>query len=318
MKLSFRDYAQGDEETYVNIHNERYKTCTWFSKHGPITVSNAKQEIEEKKKNPTYRLIFALTQDQPIGFIEASMEDANTGQIHHYSPCILPTSPQLEVSSALVEAAIKHLEEQGAQKLKYSIMGRPSDTTPYIELYQALDFKIVRKALIMWKKLDTPPEYTTPLLIKLATLNQVNADCFVDLFMKCFQDSKDRDAAQIASNIEQTKKFIQQLREREGSNHDPDGWIAASLNGEYVGFTIAVQQGTDGLIAEVGVAPQFRRSGIGTYLTLKGLERLKERGFKQASLGVDVENTAAIALYDKLGFEKLPFEVYELEKAITP
>src|SRR3989304_551392 len=78
MKLSFRDYAQGDEETYVNIHNERYKTCTWFSKHGPITVSNAKQEIEEKKKNPTYRLIFALTQDQPIGFIEASMEDANT------------------------------------------------------------------------------------------------------------------------------------------------------------------------------------------------------------------------------------------------
>jgi len=318
MKLSFRNYAQGDEETYVNIYRERYKTCSWFSKHGPATASDAKQEIAQKSGNSTYRLIFALTENNPIGFIEASMEDAQTGLIHGYTPCILPTYSQKEVGSALIQTAVKHLREQGAKKLRYSIMGRNSDTTPYIELYQTLDFKISRKALIMWKKLDTLPEYVTPLLINLATLNQVNADCFVDLFIKCFQDSKDRDAAQIASNIEQTKKFIQQLREREGPNHDPGGWITASLNGEFVGFTIAIQQGTDGLIAEVGVAPQFRRSGIGTYLTLKGLERLEQRGFKQASLGVDVENTAAIALYEKLGFEKLPFEVHELEKTITP
>ncbi len=318
MELSFRNYAQDDEETYVNIHNERYKTCSWFSKHGPATISSAKQEIQQKSRNPTYRLIFATTENNPIGFTEASMEDAQTGLIYGYSPCILPTYPQKEVGTALIQTAIKHLREQGAKKLKYSIMGRNSDTTPYIELYQALGFRIARKALVMWKKLDTLPEYTTPLLIKLATLNQVNTDCFVDLFIKCFQDSRDRDAAKIASNVEQTKKFIQQLREREGPNHDPDGWIVASLNGEYVGFTIAIQQGTDGLIAEVGVTPQFRRSGIGTFLTLKGLERLKERGFKQASLGVDVENAAAIALYEKLGFEKLPFEVYELEKTMTP
>jgi ribosomal protein S18 acetylase RimI-like enzyme len=317
MKLSFRNYAQGDEEAYVNIHNERYKMCSWFNKHGPATVTGAKQEIEQKNRNPTYKLIFAMTEDNPIGFTEASMEDAQTGLIYGYTPCILPTYPQEKIGSALIRTAVKHLKEQGAKKLRYSIMGRNSDTTPYIELYQSQGFKITRKALTMLKKLDILPECTAPLLIKPATLYQVSADCFVDLFIRCFQDSKDRDAARIASNIEQTRKFIQQLRKREGPNHDPESWIVASLDDEHMGFTIAIQQGTDGLIAEVGVAPQYRRSGIGTYLTLKGLERLKERGFKQASLGVDVQNTAAIAFYEKLGFKKLPFEVYELEKTIT-
>lgn len=114
-----------------------------------------------------------------------------------------------------------------------------------------------------------------------------------------------------------TKEFIQQLYEREGKHHDPDGWIAAQMQNKFVGFAIAIREEDDGLIAEVGVIPQFRRQGIGTFLTLKALQRLKERGFKQAFLGVDLQNAAAISLYEKLGFEKVPWEIYELEVVIS-
>jgi ribosomal-protein-alanine N-acetyltransferase len=85
-----------------------------------------------------------------------------------------------------------------------------------------------------------------------------------------------------------------------------------------VGFAIAIrEEHGEGLIAEVGIIPQFRRRGIGTFLTFKALERLRERGFKQAFLGVDMQNVAAISLYEKLGFEKTPWEIYELEAVIS-
>ena len=313
MNLSFRSYTSGDEETYIHVWNKGYKTCSWFAKHGPTTINRAKKEIEENKKDPTYQLIFALSDKKPIGFIETKMQDERTGEILHYNPCVIPEHWQKNAASALVEAAVKHLRKSGAQKVKFSIMGRTPDTAPYLALYQARNFTIQRKAVSMTAKLDTIPEPKTHLPLKLSTLRQLNSDAFVDLFIRCFKDSKDRDASQIASNTEKTKQFIQQLRQREGEEHDPDGWIAASLEDKLVGFVVAIQERDSGLIAEIGVDPQHRRKGIGAFLTTKGLQRLKERGFNQAFLGVDLGNTEAISMYEKLGFQKLPWEMYELE-----
>lgn len=315
MTLSFRDFSRGDEETYVQLWNEGYKTCSWFAKHGPTTIDKAKKEIQENKKDPSYQLSFALSDNKPIGFIETKMPDTQTGEILNYNPCVLPEYWQKNAASALVEAAVEHLRKKGALRVKFSIMGRTPDTAPYLALYQAKNFTIQRKAVTMTTKLDTIPEPKTHLPLKLSTLRQLKTDTFVDLFIRCFKDSKDRDASQIASNIEKTKKFIQQLRQREGPNHDPDGWIAASLEDKLVGFVVAIQERDSGLIAEAGVDPQHRRKGIGALLTTKGLQRLKQRGLNQAFLRVDLENTEAISLYEKLGFQKLPWEIYELEDA---
>ena len=316
MTPSFCDYSPGNEEIYVHIWNEGYKTCSWFAKHGPTTIDRAQREIEENRRNPTYRLIFALLDNKPVGFIEIRMLDTQMGEILHYNPCVLPEYWQKDVASALVETAVEDLRKNGAGKVKFSIVGRAEDVAPYLNLYQANGFTIQRRAVTMTRKLDTVPDYKTRLPLKLSTLKQLSTDVFVDLFAQCFKDSKDRDASQIASNKEKTKQFIQQLHQREGQDHDPDGWIAASLKDKFLGFVIAIREKErdSGLIAEVGVDPQHRRKGIGAFLTTKGLQRLKERGFSQAFLGVDLENIEAISLYEKLGFQKLPWQIHELEK----
>lgn len=316
MNLTFRDYSPGDEEAYVNIWNESFGTCSWYSKHPPATVEVAGKEIEKNRKDPTYKLIFAILENRHIGFIEANMEDASTGRIFPYRPCILPTYRRQGVGASLVRVAMGHLRKQGAQKIKFSIMGLNGDTSPYISLYQSLGFKVWRKAQSMQRSLDNIPDPAPCSPLKLSTVRQISIDIFANLFSECFKDSGDRDASQIASNTEKTKQFLQHLREREGEQHDPDGWIAAQIGDRFVGFAIAVRDGNDGLIAEVGVTPQFRRQGIGTFLTLKALQRLKELGFKQAFLGVDVQNVAAISLYEKLGFKKVPWEIYELEAIV--
>jgi [ribosomal protein S18]-alanine N-acetyltransferase len=74
---------------------------------------------------------------------------------------------------------------------------------------------------------------------------------------------------------------------------------------ELTGFVLSRVAAGEAEILTIAVAPQWRRRGIATCLLAPHLSRLAATQVNRLFLEVDVENTAARALYANFGFEQV-------------
>lgn len=78
--------------------------------------------------------------------------------------------------------------------------------------------------------------------------------------------------------------------------------IYTTKDGEVVGTISFIHHGEVGLIADVYVDPKFRGNGYGR-LMMQDVLKLQDRDI---TLTVGKDNTAAIRLYESLGFDFVP------------
>jgi mycothiol synthase len=144
-----------------------------------------------------------------------------------------------------------------------------------------------------------------------------------DVTLRTFRPGHDDDAwlavnaRAFAHHPEQGAWTGRDLKIREAEPwFDPAGFLLAERAGELLGFHWTKVHGADGHehepIGEVyvlGVDPSAQGLGLGRSLTLAGLRYLRERGLTQAMLYVDESNTAALALYTRLGFTRWATDV---------
>ena len=83
--------------------------------------------------------------------------------------------------------------------------------------------------------------------------------------------------------------------------------VYKSENDRVVGFASAVKyqhpdkEKPEALVLEVGVAPPFRRQGVGKKIMIAMLAEAKKAGCKRAWLATESENAGAVALYKAAG-----------------
>lgn len=89
---------------------------------------------------------------------------------------------------------------------------------------------------------------------------------------------------------------------------DPEGFRVHERDGRMAGFCwtkVHPPEGDDGRKGEIyviAVDPDFHGLGLGKQLTLAGLASLADRGITTGFLYVDADNTAALTMYEALGF----------------
>jgi mycothiol synthase len=87
-----------------------------------------------------------------------------------------------------------------------------------------------------------------------------------------------------------------------------DGFFIAKCEQKIVGFCwmkihhALVNQDPVGEIYVIGIAPDFKKKGLGRVLASTGLKYLSDKKLKSAMLYVDADNQAALAMYQSLGF----------------
>jgi mycothiol synthase len=106
-----------------------------------------------------------------------------------------------------------------------------------------------------------------------------------------------------------------QAREKEPW-FDPDGFLLHEREGRLAGFCwTKIHRDEDPVLGEIyviGVDPDFHGLGLGRQLTLAGLRHMAGQGVPVGMLYVDADNTAAMSMYRKLGFE-----IYRTDRAYT-
>ncbi|MFB8437688.1 mycothiol synthase [Streptomyces niveus] len=85
---------------------------------------------------------------------------------------------------------------------------------------------------------------------------------------------------------------------------DPKGFFLAERDGRLIGFHWTKVHAAEhlGEVYVVGISPDAQGGGLGKALTAIGLRHLAAQGLPTAMLYVDADNTAAVTVYERLGF----------------
>ena len=83
-----------------------------------------------------------------------------------------------------------------------------------------------------------------------------------------------------------------------------ENFLVAETERTIIGYIIGSKSFRKITISSLGVKEEYRNRGIATSLVYKLIERVKPK-FKKLELQVRISNKKALALYDKLGFQRI-------------
>ena len=234
-----------------------------------------------------------------IGYAHLDLSDQVEGPSAEV--VVNPSNRKAGVGKLLV-AELSHIAGDGLRLWSHG------DLDGAATLANTLGFKRVRTLLQLRRSLEMPlPAIDIPSSVKLRPLQDNDINEWLGVNARSF-----------AHHPEQRIWSVRdvQLRMQEPW-FDRNGFLVAFENKKMIGFCWTKVHGSAsghghvplGEIYVIGVDPSAQGRGLGRQLTLAGLSHLRNNGIRTAMLYVESDNTAANAMYQRLGFAEWAIDV---------
>lgn len=235
---------------------------------------------------------FFLEGSDPVGLVSISEEPVMLLEPPGTPLSIIRVIDPERSMETLEEFATKALTLSKDKEVDYSFISLPSRYNELVSQFENLGYKELADTYSMVCQLHGPYEPSEELRFERVERDWM--DQFIDLAIDFMSGSPDIVLTMMLENLRDVKGKLLDIW------YKMEEFFNVYKDEEVIG--ILDLNAHDGVVSNIGVAPQQRGKGYGRQIMLFGLKKLKEEGCKKASLRVHIDNIPAKNLYDSLGF----------------
>ncbi len=147
-----------------------------------------------------------------------------------------------------------------------------------------------------------PPGY------RLVPWNEAVLEVHARTKFRAFRDEIDSLVFPCLGSLDGCRRLMREIRNKPGFLAEATWLVARGSSPAELQWCGTIQgivdRGRGGMIQNVGIVPGHRGLGLGTCLIERALEGFRARGLRTTALEVTADNSAAVRLYQRLGFRR--------------
>lgn len=306
IKVESRKLSQEDFKTLAEI--------TLSARKGtPLETGRSFEEtvesIEKLSANKDFQILVARDEkDTIVGWTYDYIAFPLMTFISGFFPLIDPTREPEEIALTLIKAEKRKIGEYGDTRLEIELV---FPTKAHRELsetlvgwYQKCGFKFAAEEAHMKTDLKTTelPELDLP---KNCTLRRFSEFTFEQLEGPGFQVFENSsDDLFLSSSHDEQRVTLEHFFDKSKPLIEEASLVLEEAD-KIVGFVITKKEGEEVEIGPIGVVPEARGKGLGSYLLVTALRKIKESGINAVSLDMSIANHPARRLYQPYGFKEV-------------
>ena len=283
-----------DLEKFVEFYNLAHAD---YPTHRPLTGEMLRDHVFNKPNYDGQGHFIALEDSKIIGLGRGGLESVG---IWTAGILIVPEHRKSGLEDRLFDPVLDYIIGKGVK-----IIRAGSVKDELTEFYKRKGFNEWRYTYLMRRDMARPP-------------SSIELPEGITIGITDFEKEKDEIRQVLYTGFKESDEHIDDMMEYYDNAlsedfFDPNGVIVArTTEGDIVGLCIALVHPAmkdTGHIAWLTVLKEHRGKGLGRALLMEGLRSLEELAVEKTQLSVDLENPAALELYEDCGFEVVTEEM---------
>ena len=279
------------------------------------SVEEIARDIEEISMSTSFQVLIAIDdQEAIVGWMQYYTGFPLMTFINGLYPVVDERDDSERIALALIEASKKDIIESGQSRLEIELVFLSDEhrahSQKYIEWYRKCGFQFAAEEMHMKSDLRAIelPQLDLPNGYVIRKFSEVSYENLESSGRRTLEDSKEGLFLSM-SHAEQDitlKYFFDKSKP-----YIEDASVILEQGGEVTGFVITrFNDDDEPEIGPVGLVPEARGKGLASYLLVRVLKSLKEKGSTSVYLDTTITNLPAQKLYRKYGFNDVYYKQF--------